>query len=232
MKNTLFFFILLLAVGGYGQNLKGKITDLQGNPIEYASIYVSEIKTGCISSQTGEFILPLKAGTYTCIIQHLSYKTVTQTVQIPQETVLEIKMETQAIILKEVKIRSKDEDKAYRIIRNTVAKSPYYRKQLLSYKATFYSKGSMKIKDVPLLVGKLLEKYAKDINIRKGDVYTMESVNEIKVTPDKTEQRVISRRSSYPKSLQFDVADSYDYNIYKTDADDDFISPVTRVSTG
>ena len=220
MKNCLILWILLFGVHCQAQHLKGKVMDMQGKPIEYVSVYVSETKMGCLTSEQGEFILPLKQGTYTCTFQHLNYKTVTKTINVPQDSLLKIKMETKAILLKEVKISAKDEDKAYRIIRNAVAKSPYYRKQLLSYKATYYAKGTMKIKDVPKLAGKLLEKEAQ---IKKGDVYTEESVSEVTVTSEKTEQKVISKRSSYPKSLNFDAKRFGYYNIYR-----DASAPVTK----
>jgi len=224
MKNALFLLFLLFCGNNFAQSLKGKVVDNQGNPIEYATIYISENKAGSTTSESGEFILPLKPGKYTLIVRHLSYQTITKTIEIPQTLFLEIKMEPKAIILKDVKVSAKDEDKAYRIIRNTVAKSPYYQKQLVSYKAIFYAKGTMKIKDTPRLVGKLIE---KETQIRKGDVYTEESVSEVVVSPDRTEQRVISKRSSYPESLHFDAMSFYNYNIYRSD-NDNFISPVTK----
>ena len=223
MKNALFLFIFVFSTGGFAQTLKGKITDLQGNPVEYATVYVSETKTGCVTSEAGEFILSLSAGNYTLTIQHLCYQTQTKTVQIPQEYPLEIKMENKAITLREVKVSSKDEDKAYRIIRNTVAKSPYYQKQLLKYKATFYAKGTMKIKDIPLLLGKIVE---KDAQIRKNDVYTMEEITEIKVTKDTVEQRVISQRSSFPTAISIPSLGFAYGSIYRSGGE--FISPVSR----
>ena len=225
MKNSLFFAFLLFSVYTHAQTLHGKIIDLQGNPIEYATVYVSEAKTGCISSETGEFILSLKQGEYTLIVQHLSYKTLIISVEIPKESLLEIKMENKAIVLSEVKVSARGEDKAYGIIRKTVAKSPYFRKQLLKYTATFYSKGTMKIKDVPRLMNKLME---KEVQIRKGDTYTAESVNEVTVTLDKIEQKVISKRSSFPESLKLDAVGFDPYgNIYRSSGDG-IISPVTR----
>jgi uncharacterized membrane protein len=64
--------------------LRGKITGLQGEPVEYATIYVSETKTGVISSDKGEFILSLEPGKYTIIAQHMNYQTVKKTVEVPQ----------------------------------------------------------------------------------------------------------------------------------------------------
>ena len=223
MKNIVFLGVFLFGIRGYAQTLQGKITDPQGKPIEYATIYINETKTGCISSETGAFILSLKPGFYTLTVQHLSYKTLTQTIQIPREVLLEIKMEPKAIMLSEVKINSKDEDKAYRIIRNTVAKSPYYQKQLLKYKATFYSKGTMKIKEVPRLANKVLE---KEMQIRKGDVFTTESVNEVTVWLDKIEHKVLSKRNSFPKMFSSDFYGFDPYgSIYQTYT---MISPVTK----
>lgn len=208
--------------------MKGKITDIQGKPIEYATIYILETKTGAVSSEKGEFILSLDAETYTCIIQHFNYQTITKTVEIPNTTFLEVKMEFKNILLKEVKISAKDEDKAYRIIRNTVAKSPYYRKQLLFYKATVYAKGTLKAKSVPKsmnLVNKFLKEEDK-IPIKKNDVFTEETISEILVKPNKIEQKVLSKRTSYPE--QFDISFGFStFNIYQT-YEGSLISPVTK----
>ena len=225
----LFIFLLLICHSSYAQSLKGKITNLQGETIEYATIYIKETQTGTITTETGEFILSLSPGTYTCIIQHMNYQTVTKTVEIPKTTFLEIKMEARNIQLKAVSVSAKEEDMAYRIIRNTVAKSPFYRKQLLTYKATFYSKGTLKVKDAPKLMN-LINKFLKEedkIPIKKNDIFTEESVSEINVSSNKTEQKVISKRSTYPEQLDISFERFWFYNIYRT-SDNSFISPVTK----
>jgi hypothetical protein len=228
MKNILFIFSLLLSINTYSQSLRGKITGLQGEPVEYATIYVSETKTGCITSESGEFILSLEPGKYTFIVQHMNYQTVTKIVEIPNLTFWEIIMETKNIHLKEVSVSAKDEDKAYRIIRNTVAKSPYYRKQLLSYKTTFYAKGTLKIKNAPKAMN-LVNKFLKEENqipIKKNDIFTEESVSEVTFSSNKIEQKVISKRSSYPEQFSVNVERFNFLNIYRSY--DSFISPVTK----
>jgi len=229
MKHFLFSLFLLVCLNTDAQTLKGKITGLKGETVEYATIYIYETKTGCISSQTGEFILSLEPGKYTCIIQHLNYQTVTQTVEIPQIAFLEIKMEAKNIHLKEVSVSAKEEDKAYQIIRKTVAKSPYYRKQLLSYKATFYAKGTLKVKEAPKVMN-LVNKFLKEedkIPIKKNDIFTEESVSEVTVMPNKTEQKVISKRSTYPEQLDISFERFGTFNIYRTYSGG-YISPATK----
>ncbi|MDR0368023.1 MAG: DUF5686 and carboxypeptidase regulatory-like domain-containing protein [Bacteroidales bacterium] len=222
-RKIIFFLVLCFGVHAHAQTVKGIVVDIQGKPVEYATIYVVETKMGCSTSESGEFVLSLKAGSYTCVIQHLSYKTITQTIHVPQESYLEIKLEPKTILLQEVKIRAKEEDKAYSIIRRTVAKSPYYQNQLLKYTATFYAKGSLKIKNVPKLITKILEEEI----FREGDVYTAESVSEVRVTPEKTEQRVISQRNSLPRTVSIDALNFGYYNIYQN-AGGSFVSPVTK----
>jgi len=229
MKKITIFLFLLLCVNSYAQSLKGKITNTQGEPVEYATIYVVETKTGSISTGTGDFILSLTPGTYTCIVQHMNYQTVTKTVEISKTTFMEVKMEAKNIQLKEVSVSAKDEDMAYRVIRNTVAKSPYYRKQLLTYKANFYAKGTLKVKDAPKLMN-VINKFLKEENkipIKKNDIFTEESVSEVTVKPNKTEQKVISKRTTYPEQLDINFERFTLYNIYRT-YENGFVSPVTK----
>ncbi|GAH91079.1 unnamed protein product, partial [marine sediment metagenome] len=65
--------------------------------------------------------------------------------------------------------------------------------------AEVYLKGSIKLRKIPKIFKKAMEK--EETNIRVGVTYVEESLNEIKFNaPDKYDQRVISFNTSFPEN--------------------------------
>jgi hypothetical protein len=98
-----------------------------------------------------------------------------------------------------VTVTGTGEDRAYRIMRNAIARAPYYARQVSEYSAGVYLKGSFDVEKISKLVRGVAGQSLK--NIREGDNYTMESWNEIDFTaPDDYVQRVVKQLSSMPPS--------------------------------
>jgi hypothetical protein len=178
---------------GQKSGVKGSVVADDGSVLAFATIFVKQLASGTTANINGSFEIPLDAGYYDLVFQHLGRKTVVRKVEITQGFVeLKIIMQQQDIVLKEVTIGSDDEDPAYTIMRKAIAKADYHRNVVDHYTARVYIKGSAKLKDYPWLAKKALEKDG----IEKGRVYLSESLNEIRFTrPNKFEQKVISVRS-------------------------------------
>jgi hypothetical protein len=84
------------------------------------------------------------------------------------------------------------EDRAYRIMRNAIARAPYYARQVSEFEAEIYLKGSFNVVKISRLARSLAGESLEDIN--EGDNITRESWNVVTFTsPDKYEQRVIKQ---------------------------------------
>ena len=59
----------------HAQILKGKITNQSGEPIQYATVYIQELKQGTTSNTKGDYEIRLPAGKYTVIYQSLGLST-------------------------------------------------------------------------------------------------------------------------------------------------------------
>jgi hypothetical protein len=115
------------------------------------------------------------------------------------------------------------EDRAYRIMRNAIARAPYYANQVSAYSAEVYLKGSFDVVKISRLARGLAGEGLEDIN--EGDNYTAESWNEVDFTaPDKYEQRVVKQLSNMPPSategggFEGNVMRLVNINIYNTGA--------------
>jgi hypothetical protein len=60
MKHLLLIFLILLytSIVLHAQILKGKITSQSGDPIQYSTIYIQELKQGTISNTKGDYEIP------------------------------------------------------------------------------------------------------------------------------------------------------------------------------
>ncbi|MDR0725316.1 MAG: DUF5686 and carboxypeptidase regulatory-like domain-containing protein, partial [Prevotellaceae bacterium] len=179
--------------------LKGKVTDNEGNPISGAVLFIREIAQGIATDSNGEFQINLKEGTYTCEFSSLGYekKSITATIDKPLHTIV-VSLNEKAYELDEVVISSRREDPAYAIMRKAIAMAPYYLHQVRSYESEIYLKGSMKFNKM----ARWIEMHVDEFKVIKGELFLMESHNEVKFTsPDKYEQKVIAASSSFPKEM-------------------------------
>ena len=94
-------------------------------------------------------------------------------------------------------------------MRKAIGLAPYYLNNISHYKADVYLKGNLVINKIPRLIKKSMETGGEEgirliwraiQTIKEGDVYLMESYNEIEFTaPDKYIQKVISFNSTFPE---------------------------------
>lgn len=185
--------VFSFAVNAQSSGIHGTITDEDGKPLSFATIFVKQSGTGTTANADGFYEILLAAGRYELVFQHLGRKSEVRVVEIRLGfSEMDITLVPQEIMLQSVTIDADDEDPAYSIMRKAIAKANYHRNVLDSYSARVYIKGAGKLKDYPWLAKKALEKEG----VEKDRVYISESVSDIKFTrPNKFEEKVISIRS-------------------------------------
>ena len=210
MKRILFLFLFCLLIYpiSYSQVLKGKITNESGQAIQYATVYIQELKQGTTANTKGDYEFKLPAGKYLVTYQSLGYSPVFYNVTISDQIIVKnVALPVQYYQIPEVRITATGEDPAYGIMRKAIGMAPYYLNNVNYYKAEVYLKGNLVINKIPKIVQKVIERETKKepeyggnpIKIKEGDVFLMESFNEIEFTaPDKYVQKVISVNSTFP----------------------------------
>ena len=219
LKKILFqilVIILLVWPTVKSQVLKGTITDRSGQPIQYATVYIQEIRQGTTSNAKGSYELKLPAGRYTVFYQSLGYEPYIINISLSDNTITrDVTLTEQYYRIPEVKITPGKEDPAYMIMRKAIGLAPYHLNQVIYYKADVYLKGNLLIKKIPKLLQKSMRMNRSGDNtsvsaggrpdknstmLKAGDTYLMESYNEIEFTaPDKYVQRVLSYNSTFPE---------------------------------
>lgn len=174
----------------FGGGINGIITDTNGNPIPYATIYVKELGTGTTSNVEGNYVYRLAAGTYNITFQSIGYETVVRRINVSNAFITtNITLKEQTYELAQVEISSGGRDPAYTIMRKAIAKAKFHTNQLDTYTAQVYIKGSGRLIDSPFFLRKMIAKEGVDSTF----AFTSESVNEITYTrPNTYEEKVIS----------------------------------------
>ncbi|MCX6253088.1 MAG: DUF5686 family protein [Bacteroidia bacterium] len=211
----IFLLILISTPVSQAQIIKGKITSQSGDPIQYSTVYIQELKQGTTSNTKGDYEIRLSAGKYTVIYQSLGFEPVFVNITLSDKTITkDVVLPVQYYEIPEVRISASGEDPAYIIMRKVIGLAPYYLNNVSYYKADVYLKGNLVINRIPKLLQKSMKINSHDQGtsvsaggkpsnqertLKAGDSFLMESFNEIEFTaPDKYFQKVISFNSTFP----------------------------------
>lgn len=186
------FFLSFVSVFSHG--IRGRITNVQGEAIPFATIYIPGLSTGTTSNSDGNYELKLPEGQRKVLFQCLGYQTQTIEPIIGKSfQEINIRLVMQDYQIPEIKVLASGEDPAYYIIRRAIAMAPYYQKQVSMYSCKVYLKGSGNFEKIPFL----LEKQMKKDGIKENQPFVMETVSRIDFElPDRLKQKVLAMRSS------------------------------------
>ena len=210
MNRLIFLSLFLVSVSNVSdaQILKGRITNEAGAAIPYATVYIQELKQGTTTNTRGDYEIKLPVGKYLIIYQSLGYSPFYFNIAVSDQSITKnVVLPLQYYEIPEVRITATGEDPAYGIMRRAIGLAPYYLNNVSYYKAEVYLKGTLFIKNIPKIFQKAIKAEARNdegdgVNsneIKEGDVYLMESFNEMEFTaPDKYAQKVISVNSTFP----------------------------------
>jgi hypothetical protein len=217
MRYFVLLFLIFISTSAISsaQIIKGKITSQSGDPIQYSTVYIQELKQGTTSNTKGDYEIRLPAGKYTVIYQSLGFEPVFVNITLSDKTITkDVVLPVQYYEIPEVRISASGEDPAYIIMRKVIGLAPYYLNNVSYYKADVYLKGNLVINRIPKLLQKSMKINSHDQGttvsaggkptnqektLKAGDSFLMESFNEIEFTaPDKYFQKVISFNSTFP----------------------------------
>ena len=198
---SLIVLCCLLPLHLFAQLLTGKITDVSGEAIPNATLYIREVALGITADDNGEFQASLKKGSYTCDFSSLGYERKTLPLTIDKaETHLAVAMEKKVYALKEVIISANREDPAYAIMRKAIGMAPFYLHQIEKYESSIYVKGSVKVEKIPRLM--TFGSNGKKLKNLTNKLFLIESQNEVSFTsPNRYEQKVLAFSSTLPADI-------------------------------
>ncbi|HNP34114.1 MAG TPA: carboxypeptidase-like regulatory domain-containing protein, partial [Flavobacterium sp.] len=150
MKNTFTLVLCLFSVFSFAQ-IRGRVTDEKGNPLPFVNIFEENTYNSTTSNDQGKFELNIKIpGNHIILFQYLGYKTGKQIVQLTNNipATVDVVLQEENITLKEVVINT-NENPANEIIRNAIKNKKENSEKTARFKADFYSRGIIRLKDAP-----------------------------------------------------------------------------------
>jgi hypothetical protein len=201
--------------------LSGKITDQNGKPIPFATIYIKNTNLGTSANSEGYYNLQVPFGKYEIVYRGIGYKQETRNAEIKNDLNLNIALQAEIYALKAVNISSSGEDPAYAIIRKTIKRRNYFLHQVNAYNCKVYIKGLQKLLAAPKkFMGRDINKIARENGLdsnRTGIVYLSESESKLTyMQPDKIHEEMLSSKvSGNNRGFSFNRASDVSVNFYR-----------------
>ncbi|MBV7270188.1 DUF5686 and carboxypeptidase regulatory-like domain-containing protein [Winogradskyella luteola] len=235
-KKLLILFCIVFSTIASAQ-VTGTITDAKGKALPFVNILVENTYKGTTSNDDGYYELNIsQPKTYTIVYTFLGYKTVKKTVSIDKFPYqINITLEEESVTLGEVVIDA-EENPADAIIRQTIAKRKENLERINSFKADFYSRGLIRIKDAPeKFMGQEIEIDGLD-STRTGIIYLSETISKIQfLYPNKLKEHITaSKVSGDSNGFSFNNASDVDFNFYNNTIEfgNEIVSPIANNAFG
>jgi hypothetical protein len=237
MKNKLLSTLTLLCAFASFAQIKGTVTDDKNQPLPFVNIYLENTYTGTTSNEDGYYELNVTdIKNHTVVFQYLGYKTVKKNVDIQAFPFrLDAVLLEEEVSLDEVVINS-EENPANKIIRAAIAKRKENLEKINSYKADFYSRGLIRIKEAPeKILGQEIEIDGLD-STRSGVIYLSETVSKLEyLRPNKLKEKILaSKVSGDSKGFSFNNAIDVEFDLYENTIElgNQIISPIANNAFG
>ncbi len=220
MTKTLSLVAALLFCSFSFSQITGTVTSSKNEVLPVVNIFIDNTYIGTTTNSDGMYELNVvEAGDYTVVFQYLGYKTIKKKVTIVSfPFTLNATLEEEDISLNEVVINS-EENPANQIIRNAIANRKNVLEKLSEYKADFYSRGVIQIKNAP---EKILGQEVGDLgggldSTRSGIIYLSETISKLEYqNPKPLKEKIIaSKVSGNDNGFSFNNASDVNFNFYK-----------------
>jgi hypothetical protein len=233
-KNLLSLFFIVFSTCVSAQ-IVGTITNQKNEPLPFVNILIENTYKGTTSNDDGYYELSItEKKTYTIVYTYLGYKTVKKKIAIDKFPYrIDITLEEESVSLGEVVVNSED-NPANAIMRQAIAMRKENLEKINSFKADFYSRGLIRIKDAP---EKILGQDVGDLgggldSTRSGIIYLSETISKIQfLRPDKLKEKITaSKVSGNSNGFSFNNAIDVDYNFYNNTIEfgNEIISPIAN----
>lgn len=219
-------FLLLLAVtvfslkvSGQTYQLSGRVTDMQGQPIGFASVYIKNTTYGTSANEKGNYSFNLKPGNYDVVYRFVGYKQRIENISIGNSDVnRNVKMVADSFILKTVVVKARRGDAAKEIMQHAIEKRSYYLNQVKEYSATVYIKGVQKLVRSPKkLLGRDVARVLELDSSGKGILYQSESLSTYDFQQPKKVKEVMiaSKTAGQNTAFSYNKASDMEVNFYR-----------------
>ncbi len=219
-KLLLLISFVTLSLGALAQQfeVKGKITDSDGQPIPFVSVFIKGTTKGVSANAEGSYSINVDRGIVTLTFTIVGFKTATQSIDVSSNTTLNQTLQTEQFTLNSVVIKANGEDPAYRIVRNAIKNRKAYLEEVFAYSSDVYIKGMQKLVGAPKkFFGRDIQKTLNLDTNRNGILYLSESQSKFSyMKPDRIKEEMISSKiSGRNNAFSFNKASDMRINFYE-----------------
>jgi len=219
-KLLLLFSLVTLSLTALAQQfeVKGKITDSDGQPIPFVSVFIKGTTKGVSANAEGSYSINVDRGLVTLTFTIVGFKPATQSIDVFSNTTLNQTLQTEQFTLNSVVIKANGEDPAYRIVRNAIKNRKTYLEEVFAYSSDVYIKGMQKLVGAPKkFFGRDIQKTLNLDTNRNGILYLSESQSKFSyMKPDRIKEEMISSKiSGRNNAFSFNKASDMRINFYE-----------------
>ncbi|WP_316791504.1 DUF5686 and carboxypeptidase regulatory-like domain-containing protein [Pedobacter frigoris] len=239
MKNIYITLLILTgALNSFAQQFKisGTISDTDGQPVPFASVYIKNTTTGTSANVDGVYSFAVNQGTVIIVYRAIGYKAIEKSIELNENTTQNITLSAETYTLNNVTIKANAEDPAYEIIRQAIKARKQHLTEVAAYTTNVYIKGVQKLVGAPKrFFGRDIQKTLDLDTNRKGILYLSESTSTFAYErPDKIHEEMISSKTAgQNNAFSFNKASDLIINFYEnillenTLSSRGFVSPIS-----
>ncbi|WAC39176.1 DUF5686 and carboxypeptidase regulatory-like domain-containing protein [Pedobacter sp. SL55] len=212
--------LIAISFNGFCQQfqIKGKITDTDGQPIPFVSVFIKGTTKGVSANVDGVYNINVDRGIVSLTFTVVGFKSATQTVDVFDNLTVNKILETEQYTLNSVVIKANAEDPAYKIVRNAIKNRKAYLEEIFAYSSDVYIKGVQKLVGAPKkFFGRDIQKTLNLDTNRNGILYLSESQSKFSyMKPDRIKEEMISSKiSGRNNAFSFNKASDMRINFYE-----------------
>jgi hypothetical protein len=146
-----FFPLLLLLLcltyaQAYGVQVRGTVTDQEGEPIAYANVFLLNTTYGVLTNIKGEYFIELEAGTHQLAFSSLGFSKLTKEILVEKTAlVIDAVLMPDGVSIDTVVVTAGRKDPAYAIMEQVIANKKRYQHQFETYRRETYLKASLEV---------------------------------------------------------------------------------------
>jgi hypothetical protein len=219
MRQFFLLFILFslcaMASAQSSNRIKGRVVDEKGNALAYANVYWKGESSGTTTNSEGQFSIKYPGDGAILAVRYIGYEYYADTLRGGQQDSLLIVLKPTQVSISEVVVTG-DEDPAYRIIREAIAKRKFHLNQVEQFSCEAYIKGTIRLNDIPekppAIIPKALAPDTNDL----GLLFLTESESRYHFRqPDKKKEEMIaSRVAGFSQGYSWNRASEMEINLY------------------
>ena len=153
MNSPIKYLIIALFLFGissfHGQHLKGVITNIKGQPLPFATVYIKNSTYGVAANSYGEYFIELQHGNHQLIFSYVGYSAIEKEINITKSSQnLSIQLSPSSEELMELEIVSNTKNKAKEIIKSVRNKKNIFEIGDFNFSYNQYTKNSIEKRQI------------------------------------------------------------------------------------